>query len=51
MNFNNGTTTCTAGCPTGFSSNGTASKTCVKCDVSCLTCRENGIAGDASRCD
>jgi len=42
---------CKAKCDPGFTSNGTKSKKCVKCDNSCNGCKDNSKEGDKKVCN
>ena len=48
--INTTNSTCKSSCDDGFSSNGSTEKKCVKCDISCNLCVDNGNMGDRSRC-
>lgn len=42
--------TCLSSCPSGYTTNGSSTKTCTACDPSCATCVDNGAAGDMYKC-
>ena len=41
---------CVSKCDSGFTSNVDPNKVCVKCNSTCLTCKDEGKAGDKDQC-
>lgn len=45
-----GTSNCQSSCSSGYTTDGSSSKICSKCDISCDTCFDNGVVGDKYKC-